>query len=338
MSTQSKLATVIGGGSWGTTVAHLLSLGGCDVTFWMRNAENAEEINQTHRNTRYSGDIVLSDRIRATTDLEAALRASPLIFLVVTSASARQVLHDIGPYLDGSQILIHCIKGFEHVTYKRISTIIREETCCRKVGVLSGPNLAKEILLGHPGATVIASPFDEVVRQAQDALISPRFRVYGHRDVVGVEVAGALKNIIALASGMSSGLGFQYNTESLLLTRGLVEITRFGLEMGAQASTFRGLAGMGDLIATCSSSLSRNYQVGYRIAKGETLAQVLESLGYVAEGVPTTRSVYHMSRDMGVSMPITECIYQILEGHLSPPDAIENLMIREYKYEEEFPG
>lgn len=335
---QTKTASVIGGGSWGTAIAHLLSVGGCDVCFWMRSADNAKAINHTHRNTHYSGETVLSEKIRATTDLEEAIRFSPLIFLVVPSASARAVLHEIGAYINGSQILIHCIKGFEHSTYKRISTIIREETCCRKIGVLSGPNLAKEILLGHPAATVVASPFDEVVRQAQEALISPRFRVYGHRDVTGVEVAGALKNIIALASGMSAGLGFQYNTESLLLTRGLVEITRFGLEIGAQASTFRGLAGMGDLIATCSSNLSRNYQVGYRIAQGESLERILKHLGYVAEGVPTTRSVYHMSRDMGIAMPITECIYQILEGDLSPMDAIEHLMVREYKYEEEFPG
>jgi glycerol-3-phosphate dehydrogenase (NAD(P)+) len=331
-------AAVIGGGSWGTTVAHLLSLSGAKVNFWMRNAENAAEINATHRNPKYSGETLLSENIVASTDLEAVVRSCPLIFLVVTSASVRQVLHDMGAYLQGNQILIHCIKGFEHSTYKRISTIIREETCCRKMGVLSGPNLAKEILLDHPGATVIASPFGEVVRAAQDVLISPRFRVYGHRDVVGAEIAGALKNIIALASGMSSGLGFQHNTQSLLLTRGLVEITRFGLQMGAQASTFRGLAGMGDLIATCSSNLSRNYQVGYRISQGETLQAVLDSLGYVAEGVPTTRSVYHMSREMGVPMPITEGIYHILEGHISPREAIETLMVREYKYEEEFSG
>jgi len=336
MSTLS--AAVIGGGSWGTTVAHLLSLSGANVTFWMRNAENAEEINRTHRNPKYSGETLLSERIVATTDLAAAVKSSPLIFLVVTSASVRQVLHDMGSYLSGNQILIHCIKGFEHSTYKRISSIIREETGIRKLGVLSGPNLAKEILIGHPGATVVASPFAEVVRSAQDVLISPSFRVYGHRDVIGAEIAGALKNIIALASGMSGGLGFQHNTQSLLLTRGLVEITRFGLSQGAQASTFRGLAGMGDLIATCSSNLSRNYQVGYRVAQGESLQSVLDSLGYVAEGVPTTRSVYHMSREMGIQMPITEGIYHILEGHLSPREAIETLMVREYKYEEEFAG
>lgn len=330
---------VIGGGSWGTTIVYLLSRNPANrVKLWVRNPEVVETINTTRRNPKYSGDADLTDRVEASTDLEYVVRQCPLIFLVVTSASARQVLHEMGAYLDGSQILIHCIKGFEHTTFKRISTIIREETCCRKLGVLSGPNLAKEILMGHPSATVVASPFEEVVEASQNALISPQFRVYGHHDILGVEVAGALKNIIALASGMSGGLGYQHNTESLLLTRGLVEITQFGLRLGAQASTFRGLAGMGDLIATCSSELSRNYQVGERLAKGETLEQILATMSYVSEGVPTTRSVFKMSQELNLDMPITEGVYHILEGKLSPSQAIDALMTRENRYEEEFQG
>ncbi len=330
---------VIGGGSWGTTIVHLLTRNPANrIKLWVRNPEVVETINSTQRNPKYSGDTDLTDRVEASIDLEYVIRQCPLLFLVVTSASARQVLHDMGAYLDGSQILIHCIKGFEHTTFKRISTIIREETCCRKLGVLSGPNLAKEILMGHPSATVVASPFEEVVEAAQTAMISPHFRVYGHRDIVGVEVAGALKNIIALASGMSGGLGYQQNTESLLLTRGLVEMTQFGLKMGAQASTFRGLAGMGDLIATCSSRLSRNYQVGERLAQGETLEQILGTMSYVSEGVPTTRSVFKMSQAFNLDMPITEGVYQILEHSLSPSQAINALMSREHRYEEEFFG
>lgn len=330
---------VIGGGSWGTTIAYLLSLNPANqIKLWVRNPEVVKAINSTQKNPKYSGETHLSDRLEASTDLEAVIRQCPLMFVVVTSASARDVLHQMGDYLRGDQILIHCIKGFEHSTFKRISEIIREETCCRKLGVLSGPNLAKEILLGHPSATVVASRFEEVVYQAQQALISPNFRVYGHRDVIGVEVAGALKNIIALASGMSGGLGFQQNTQSLLLTRGLVEMTQFGLRLGAQASTFRGLAGMGDLIATCSSQLSRNYQVGERIAQGESLDAVLGTMSYVSEGVPTTRSVCQMSRDLGVEMPIAEGVNAILDGKLSPREAIEALMTRENRYEEEFIG
>lgn len=330
---------VIGGGSWGTTIAHLLSLNPENqVKMWIRNPEVVEVLNATHRNPKYSGEMQLSERISASTELAEVVSACPVLFVVVTSASARQVLHEMGASLNGSQIVIHCIKGFEHETFKQISAIIREETCCRKLGVLSGPNLAKEILNGHPSATVVASPFDEVVQVAQQVLTSTRFRVYGHRDVVGAEVAGALKNIIALASGMSHGLGYQHNTQSLLLTRGLVEITRFGLKMGALSSTFRGLAGMGDLIATCSSNLSRNFQVGQRIAQGETLEQVLETMSYVSEGVPTTRSVYQMSQELGVDMPITQGVYAILAGKISPRDAIDHLMQRDYKYEEEFPG
>ena len=328
---------VIGGGSWGTTIAHLLSHNSTNqVKMWMRNAEAVEAINTTHRNPKYTGEMQLADNITASPDLEAVIRSCACLFLVVTSGSARTVLHDMGQFLDGSQILIHCIKGFEHTTFKRISTVIREETCCRKVGVLSGPNLAKEILQNHPSATVVASPFEEVVSLAQSLMTSTYFRVYGHEDVIGAEIAGALKNIIALASGMSGGLGYKQNTQSLLLTRGLVEVTRFGIKMGAQSSTFRGLAGMGDLIATCSSQLSRNYQVGERIADGESLADILSTMSYVSEGVPTTRSVYQMSQDMNVDMPITRGVYHILEGDISPREAIEQLMQRDYKYEETF--
>lgn len=328
---------VIGGGSWGTTIAYLLSQNPSNqVKIWMRNPEVVDSINTTHRSPKYSGEIELSERIEASTDLEAVVRQCPIIFLVVTSAAARQVLHAMGAYLNGSQCLIHCIKGFEHTSFKRISTIVREETCCRKIGVLSGPNLAKEILQGHPSATVVASPFEEVVFLSQEVMTSQRFRIYGHRDVIGAEIAGALKNIIALASGMSGGLGYKHNTQSLLLTRGLVEITRFGMKLGAQASTFRGLAGMGDLIATCSSNLSRNYQVGQRIAEGESLAQILETMSYVSEGVPTTHSVFKMSQEIDIDMPITRGVYGILEGKLSPREAIDSLMNRDYKYEEEF--
>lgn len=328
---------VIGGGSWGTTIAFLLGQNPeNEVLLWARNPETVRAINEEHRNPKYSGETPLPENIKASTDLAAVVSQTPVIFVVVTSAAARQVLHDMGEHLNGSHILIHCIKGFEHSSFKRISSIIREETCCRKIGVLSGPNLAKEILQGHPSATVVASPFEEVVAQAQTCMTSPRFRVYGHHDVIGAEIAGALKNIVALASGMSGGLGFKHNTQSMLLTRGLVEITRFGLEMGAHASTFRGLAGMGDLIATCSSDLSRNYQVGQRIAGGETLTQILDSMSYVSEGVPTTRSVFRMSQDMGVEMPITTGVNAILAGKISPREAIESLMTREYKYEEIF--
>lgn len=328
---------VIGGGSWGTTIAHLLSHNSQNqIKMWMRNAEAVEAINTTHTNPKYTGETVLAENISASTDLEEVIRSCACLFVVVTSGSARTVLHEMGKYVNGSQILIHCIKGFEHTTFKRISTIIREETCCRKIGVLSGPNLAKEILQNHPSATVVASPFEEVVSLAQTLMTSTYFRVYGHQDVVGAEIAGALKNIIALASGMSGGLGFKQNTQSLLLTRGLVEVTRFGLKMGAHSSTFRGLAGMGDLIATCSSQLSRNYQVGQRIADGETLQDILNTMSYVSEGVPTTRSVYKMSQDMNVDMPITKGVFHILEGHISPREAIEQLMQRDYKYEETF--
>lgn len=332
-----KNVAVIGGGSWGTTLAHLMGLNGYKVYLWLRSEERAEEINTKHTNSKYTGeDYKLSENLIATTDIEKVIKTCPTIFLMVTSASARDVLHKMGDHLTGSHLIIHGIKGFEHSTFKRISTLIREETCCRKIGVLSGPNLAKEIRQGHPSATVVASKFEEVVAQAQKVLSCPVLRVYGNKDVIGCEIAGAFKNIIALGSGMSNGLGFGDNTKSLLLTRGIVEMTVFGMSLGAQATTFRGLAGMGDLMATCASPLSRNYQVGFKIAKGGNLSDVLDTMTYVSEGVPTTKSVTRYAIENDVELPITFGINSILYEDVPPKIAIKDLMLREQKYEEAF--
>ncbi|MBU6429431.1 MAG: NAD(P)-dependent glycerol-3-phosphate dehydrogenase, partial [Cyanobacteria bacterium REEB65] len=223
-------------------------------------------------------------------------------------------------------LLIHGVKGLEPVSFKRMTQVLAEETCCRKIGALSGPNLAKEVAHKQPSATVVASASDEVVHMGRKLLWCPSFRVYGSRDVIGVELAGAIKNVMAIATGLAQGLGFGMNTLALLLTRGLAEIARLGVAEGARLETFQGLAGIGDLMATCFSPLSRNYQVGSRLARGESLEEILASLQQVAEGVATTRTVHEMAQARGVYMPITDGAYQVLFEGVAPKTVLAGLM------------
>ncbi|MBM3275499.1 MAG: NAD(P)-dependent glycerol-3-phosphate dehydrogenase, partial [Candidatus Sericytochromatia bacterium] len=261
-----------------------------------------------------------------------------VIFLVVPSHGLRAVARHLGGDLDGSQVLIHAVKGIEPGTFKRMSQILREETASRKIGVLSGPNLAKEVALHHPSATVIASRFEEVIEIGRNLLWCKSFRVYGNTDVIGTEMGGALKNVMAIASGIATGLGFGMNTMALLMTRGLAEIARLGVAEGAQLQTFQGLSGIGDLMATCFSPLSRNYQVGLRLAKGETLDDIVAGMSQVAEGVKTTRTVFEWSKASGVYMPITEGVYRMLFDGARPQEVLSSLMdITKYVYEFDSP-
>lgn len=317
---------VVGGGSWGTVLAHLAAVNGHDVRLWMRDAQAAAEIQATRRNSKYLPDLVLHPGLTATTDLAALGRDCGVILVVVPSHALRETMGVLGDSLDGSHILIHAIKGIEPDSFMRMSQILREETCCKKIGVLSGPNLAKEVALGHPSATVIASGYQEVIEAGSQILRSKTFRVYGNPDVVGTEMGGSLKNIMAIASGMADGLGFGDNTKALLLTRGLAEITRLGVAFGAEPLTFSGLSGIGDLMATCFSPLSRNYQVGNRLAKGESLDVIREDMRQVAEGVRTTRTVARYARAHGIYMPITEGIFRILYEGATPREALSGLL------------
>lgn len=321
----SASISVIGGGSWGTTIAHLIAQNGFPVRLWMRDPEQVRILNENHRNPRYLADLDLDPRLLATTSLAEAAQAATL-FIMTPSHSFRSVMNELGNHLDGSKVLIHGVKGIEPGTFKRMSELIREETCCRKIGVLSGPNLAKEVAAGQPSATVIASCFQEVIDAGILALKSKTFRVYGNSDVIGTELGGALKNILAIASGITHGLGFGDNTKAFLLTRGLTEMTRLGTSMGAEAQTFSGLSGIGDLLATCFSPLSRNYQVGYRLARGETLEAVTADLKQVAEGVRTTKTVTEYARAHHVYMPITESVYRVLFEGTTPEKALGELL------------
>jgi glycerol-3-phosphate dehydrogenase (NAD(P)+) len=318
--------TVLGGGNWGTTLAQLCADAGCSVTLWLRSEEAAREIRETRTNHRYTGDTQLSERIEPTTDLEVAVRDARMVLAVVPSSSSRGVIRTLGRLVTGEQIFVHATKGLELDSGKTISQMVREETAIKKLGVLSGPNIAPEILRGLPAATVVASHFPEVVEVAQAALTTPRFRVYANDDVVGVELGGALKNIVAIGSGIVSGLSLGENTRGLLMTRGLSEMTRFAVQHGARPLTLSGLSGMGDLVVTCSSQHSRNYRVGLGLAQGKPLDTILSELGMVAEGVRTTRIVHAIAERLGLYMPITAALCRVLDGSLSVGAALRWLM------------
>lgn len=328
-----RTATVLGGGSWGTALAHLLGTHGYDTLLWMRDETLATDIMSTRVNTRYLDGYRIDEGVRTTTDLEQAAQHSHVIIVAIPSKAIREVARRIGQYVTGDQILISATKGLEAESLKRMSQILLEETCARKVGALSGPNLAAEVMAGHPSATVVASQFEEVIETAERMLAGPAFRLYGNFDIVGVEVAGALKNITAIAAGISAGMKFGANTLSLLMTRGLAEIARFGMALGAEQLTFMGLAGVGDLIATCSSPLSRNHTVGRRLAGGEKLDAIIDDMTMVAEGVNTTRAVASHCDHLGVDMPIATGMAQLLFDDASIQDVLGALMTRTSVYE-----
>lgn len=317
---------VLGGGTFGTALASLLASQGRRVKLWVRRAEQAEQINQTHKNERYLPDFELPANLEAITDLATAVRGAPMLLMVIPSKQFRNVAQQVGDHLEGDQLVVHATKGIEIETFKRMTEVLREETCALKIGVLSGPNLSREIMAGHPAGALVASRYNEVVKKAQALFEGSRMRLYGGKDVIGTEVGGAFKNIIALAAGMAAGLGFGDNTKALLITRGLSEMARFGVAVGGDVFTFGGLAGIGDLMATCASPLSRNHQVGARMAKGETLADILASTHQVAEGVPTTKAVFRQTQVMGLDLPIVRAVYSRLYEDWTNERVVENLM------------
>jgi glycerol-3-phosphate dehydrogenase (NAD(P)+) len=318
--------TIIGGGSFGTALATILGRLGRRVMLSVRRAEAADKLNSSHTNEEYAPGQVLPETITATVSMEEAVKASPAVLMAVPSRSFRETARLVGEHLSGDQILVHATKGIEIDTYKRMSEILREETCALKIGVISGPTLAAELMAGHPAGALIASRFDEVVAAVQALFERSNLRMYGGRDVVGTELAGAFKNIIAIAAGCTDGLGFGDNARSLLVTRGLSEMARLGVMMGADVFTFGGLAGIGDLMATCSSKLSRNHTVGERLAKGEAIEAILDSMHHVAEGVPTTAAVNRHILSIGLDLPIVRAVHGTLYEHRPPLSGLTELM------------
>jgi glycerol-3-phosphate dehydrogenase (NAD(P)+) len=328
--------SVLVAGSWGTAIASVLAENKLDVTLWSRNEEQVAEINKDHRNHRFLGDMELSPLIHATTSMEQALHLADAVFVVAPSSAMREVASQMRPFLSKDTLLIHATKGFEADSLKRMSTVLADELPDydpASIVVLSGPSHAEEVIKQCPTTVVVASENIAAAEAAQDLLINSYFRVYTNPDVIGVEVCGALKNIIALGAGLTDGLEFGDNAKAALLTRGLAEISRLGSAMGGNPLTFSGLAGIGDLVVTCTSKHSRNWRAGYLLAQGKSLSSVLKEMGMVVEGVKTTQAAYKLSRLYEASMPITDELYEVLFNGKEPKAAVEDLMGRGRKDE-----
>ncbi|MFZ3062775.1 MAG: NAD(P)H-dependent glycerol-3-phosphate dehydrogenase [Actinomycetota bacterium] len=323
--------SVIGAGSWGTAIAVLLANKGFDVGLWAREENVANGINQTHHNPLYLKDIEIPSNAHATTDPAQALQNAHAVVLVPPSHAMRSVLKIIKDFLQPGMLLISLTKGIEVETLKRMTEVILDElpsTFGDRLAVLSGPNHSEEVSRNIPSATVISSLNQDVAEELQNVFMTPYFRVYTNPDLVGVELSGATKNIIAIAAGMSDGLGFGDNTKASLMTRGLAEITRLGVALGANPLTFSGLAGVGDLTVTCFSRHSRNRRVGEEIAKGRSLEEVTREMVMIAEGIHTTKAVYELAKKHQLIMPITEKVYEVLYEGKDPRDCVSELMTR----------
>ena len=326
---------MIGAGSWGTTVASIAAAT-TNTVLWARREELADAINARHANPEYLPDVQLPANLSATHDLERAVDGSEAIVMAVPSHGFRDVFTDVARYLDSGTPVVSLTKGIEQKSLARMTEVIAEvmpEHDPTLSGVLTGPNLAAEIVAGQPTASVIAMIDRPAGERLQSLFMSPAFRVYTNDDVVGCELAGALKNVMAIASGMSDGLGFGDNTRATLLTRALAELSRLGVALGGRPETFAGLAGMGDLIATCSSAKSRNHQVGFGLARGKTLDEIVAEMRMVAEGVKTTQSVIGLAELAGVDMPIATHVGMVLDGVITPREGVLRLMTREAKAE-----
>jgi glycerol-3-phosphate dehydrogenase (NAD(P)+) len=327
---------VIGIGSFGTAVSNILS-NNTNVILYGRNSEQVDEV----RTTRVSSNQKLNKNIELTNDLEYLTGKCSVIFPIIPASTFRSLMINISHYLKPYHILIHGIKGFDlrqdvvdlnqeqiisRSDVRTMSEVIREESVVIRIGCLAGPNLAAELAQGQPSATVVASKFNEVIHAGQKLLRTDRFQVYGSTDLIGVELSGALKNIIAIASGALSGLGMGENSRGFLISRGMVEMIYVGKVLGGNTPAFIGLAGIGDLVTTCSSELSRNFTVGYRLAKGESLRNIVDSLEETAEGINTVKVTRNLAKYYKIRAPITEKLYDVMFGDLSPDTALQYLM------------
>jgi glycerol-3-phosphate dehydrogenase (NAD(P)+) len=324
--------TVLGAGNWGTTLALLLHTKGHSLKLWEYDLERASHLQEWRENREFLPGHNIPESIEITSDIALGVNGSQVLIFALPSSTVRGVAREIGSSA-GTSILLNVSKGLENDTLKRMSEVISEEVPGSRVVSLAGPCIATEVALQIPTTVVVASSDERVCSDVQDMLMTPHFRVYTHDDVTGVELGGALKNIIAIAAGVCDGFGLGANTKGALVTRGLAEMTRLGTAMGASPATFAGLSGLGDLVTTCFSAHSRNRRVGEEIAKGKGLKQVLAEMVMVAEGVNTTRCAMELARLRSVEMPITAEIHGVLFESQDPSRAIENLMIRPAKPE-----
>ncbi len=324
---------IIGAGAWGTTLAIHLAAAQRPVNLWAHSSESAERLAQTRTNERYLPGVVLPPNVRVVTDDAFLAEPHRLFVLAVPSEHVRATLQRLGPRMSPGTPILSVVKGIEEGTHLRMSEVVAQEAPDRPVAALSGPNLAREVAAGKPGGSVVASADAALAADLAGVLSSERFRVYTNPDLVGVELCGALKNVVALAAGMVDGLGFGDSAKAGIITRGLAEMTRLGVAAGAHPQTFAGLAGVGDLIATCMSPLSRNRRCGELIASGVPWPEAGEQLSGVAEGVPTVAGALELAALHGVEMPIAEQVRAVVFDHLPPLAAVGDLMARSTKDE-----
>jgi len=324
---------VIGGGSWGTTVANLSASNGAPTVLWARDPDLARQVNDHHVNERYLSGFELDPALRGTSDLAEAVGEADLVVMGVPSQGFRSALEEAAKHCRAWVPVMSLTKGLEQGSRLRMTQIINEVMPGHPAAVLTGPNLAKEILVGDAATSVIATPDPVVAQRLQETFHQRLFRVYVNPDVVGCEVAGALKNVIAIAAGICDGLELGRNARAALVTRGLAEISRLGVAMGGRAETFAGLAGLGDLVLTCTGVLSRNREVGVRLALGNSLDAVLADLGHVSEGVSSARAARDHARGRGIEMPITEAVCAVLFESRAPREAVQQLLARDPRRE-----
>ncbi len=327
---------VIGAGSWGTTLANLLAENGYPVTLWCYEEDLAERINQLRINDLYLPEVPLSKNLQATCNLASAVTEKQLLLFVTPSQVTRQVLQQALPNISPQTLIVSASKGIENDSLMLLSQVFEEilpNQMHQQLGFLSGPSFAKEVSLGMPTAVVAAARDTVVAGEIQKIFSTEKFRVYTHSDIIGVELGGAMKNVIALAAGVADGLGFGHNTRAALITRGLAEMSRLGMKLGGAAETFAGLAGMGDLVLTCTGDLSRNRSVGIELGRGRKIDDILAGMQMVAEGVKTTLSAYQLADKLGVEVPIIEQMYLLLYQDKDPRQAVIDLMSRDLKAE-----
>lgn len=328
--------TVLGAGSWGTALAIVLAGNNHDCLLWSHRENQTIEMNEARTNKKYLPDTLLPSNLKATNDFEQAIKHATTIVLAVPTKAIREVCQDMSKFLTEKKLFVHVSKGIEPDSLKRISEMISDElpkSLVEAIVVLSGPSHAEEVVLQHPTTITAASENLEAAEKVQDLFMNKYFRVYTNDDVIGVEIGAALKNVIALAAGIVDGLGYGDNAKAALITRGLAEISRLGISLGAKPYTFSGLTGMGDLIVTCTSVHSRNWRAGNMLGKGSSLETVLDEMGMVVEGVRTTKAAYQLARKQSIDMPITEALYSVLFENVHPKEAVDVLMHRTRKHE-----
>ncbi|MDZ7830139.1 MAG: NAD(P)H-dependent glycerol-3-phosphate dehydrogenase [Desulfobacterales bacterium] len=336
MDAETTRIGVVGAGSWGTALAHLLGGKGYPVNLWAYEPAVKQSIEKSRENQMFLPGISLPEAITPSNDLAAVVSGKQVIVFVVPSHLMREVSGQAAAHIDPAAYVVTASKGIENKTHLTMSGVLKEtlpEALAPRISVLSGPSFAAEVAQKMPTVVTAASVEHSAAAYIQNLFSTPYFRVYTNDDLIGVELGGAVKNVIAIASGIVDGLGLGLNTRAALITRGLAEIRRLGIKLGANPHTFAGLAGIGDLLLTCTGSLSRNHTVGQKIGEGKSLDEILAEMNMVAEGVKTSKSVYNLSRKLGVDMPISHSVYAVLYEHLSPADGLYQLMTRDLKDE-----